>query len=103
MYHIYTTEEYDRGFRKLDHSIQVQIDNELEQLQTNPYVGKPLGYPFFREKKIQSYRVYYLIYDEYVVVFVITISDKKDQQKSIDKIRSLLPFYRDEIKRKLHL
>ena len=103
MYRIYTTEEYERRFNKLDWSIQHQIEKEIEQLEGNPYVGKPLGYPFFREKKVQNYRVYYLIYEEYVVVFVITISDKKGQQDAIDKIRSLLPFYREEIRKKLNL
>ncbi len=62
MYRIYTTEEYEKRFNKLDWSIQRQIEKEIEQLERNPYVGKPLGYPFFREKKVQNYRVYYLIY-----------------------------------------
>ncbi len=51
-YKIYTTEEFDRDFRKLDGSLQQQIEKEIGQLETNPYVGKPLGYKFFREKKI---------------------------------------------------
>ena len=100
-YRIFTTEEFDRDFEKIDYSIQKQIEVILEKLEVNPYVGKPLGYEFFREKKIQNYRVYYLIYDSYVAVFVIAISDKKDQQDVINKIKSLIPFYRDEINRKI--
>ena len=100
---IYKTEEYERRFNKLDNSLQLQIDNEIEQLEQNPYVGKPLGYPFFREKKVRNYRFYYLIYDQYIVVFIITISDKKDQQKTIDTIRNLIPYYKEEIKKKLNL
>lgn len=101
MYKIFTTEEFDRRFAKLDYQIQQQIQKEIDQLETNPYSGKPLGYTFFREKKVQNYRVYYLVYDEHVVVFVITISTKKDQQDAIFRIRSLMPYYREEIKKKL--
>lgn len=62
-----------------------------------------MGYKFFREKKVKNYRIFYLIYEEHVVVFVITISGKKDQQEAIDKIRSLIPYYQEEIKEKLNL
>ncbi|MBI2664888.1 type II toxin-antitoxin system RelE/ParE family toxin [Candidatus Woesearchaeota archaeon] len=103
MYKIFTTEEFDKSFEKLDTSIQIMIDNELRQLQENPYAGKPLGYKFFREKKAKNYRVYYLIYEEYVVVFVVAISGKKDQQKAIDKIKLLMPYYKEEIRKKLNL
>ncbi|PIN79705.1 hypothetical protein COV16_02770 [Candidatus Woesearchaeota archaeon CG10_big_fil_rev_8_21_14_0_10_34_8] len=99
MYQILTTNEFDEKFNKLDKSVKIQIENEIEQLETNPYVGKSLGYKFFREKKVKNYRFYYLIYEEYVVVFVITISKKKDQQKAIDTIRVLIPYYREEIKK----
>ena len=102
-FRIFTTEEFNKKFSKLDKNIQRQIDNEIEQLETNPNSGKPLGYKFFREKKVRNYRFYYLIYEEYIVVFIITMSEKKDQQEAIDKIKGLIPFYRDEIERKLNL
>src|SRR3989344_4990747 len=100
---IYTTEEFDKLFSKLDADIQRQIRKEIDQLELNPYVGKPLGYKFFREKKVKGYRFYFLIYDQYVVVFIIALSDKKDQQEVIDKIKALIPIYREEIKNKLNL
>jgi len=103
MFKIFTTEEFDKDFEKLDTSIKRMIDNEIKQLEINPYVGKPLGYKFFREKKVKNYRFYYLIYEEYVVVFVVAISGKKDQQKAIDKIRLLMPYYKEEIKKKFNL
>lgn len=55
-YSIYTTEEFDKDFNKLDKSIKQQIEKEIEQLETNPYVGNPLGYRFFREKRVKNYR-----------------------------------------------
>src|SRR3989344_9597711 len=100
MFKIFTTEEFDTRFAKLDHSLQIQIGKEIDQLETNPFVGKPHGYTFFREKKIKNYRIYYLIYEEHVVVFVISLSTKKDQQKAIDAIRNLIPTYREEIRKK---
>ncbi len=103
MYKRFTTEEFDKTFEKLDTSIQIMIDHEIKQLEENPYVGKPLGYKFFREKKAKNYRVYYLIYDVYVVVFVVAISGKKDQQKAIDKIKLLMPYYKEEIRKRLNL
>ena len=102
-YKIHITEEFDKEFEKLDNSLKLQISNEIDQLELNPYVGKPLGYKFFREKKVKGYRFYFLIYDQYVVVFIIALSDKKDQQEVIDKIKALIPIYREEIKNKLNL
>ncbi len=102
MFKIFVSEEFEKNFDKLDNSIQVQIEKEIEQLKINPFVGKPLGYKFFREKKVQNYRVYYLIYEEYIVVFVISISNKKDQQEAINKIRILIPEYREEIKKRIN-
>tara|TARA_Y100000310_G_scaffold345846_1_gene471158 strand:+ start:49181 stop:49492 length:312 start_codon:yes stop_codon:yes gene_type:complete len=103
MYEIYTTDQFDKSFNKLDDLIQRQIGDVIEQLETNPYSGKPLGYKFFREKKIKNHRIYYLIYDDIVVVFVIAISGKKDQQTTIDKIKKMVPYYQEEIKKKLNL
>ena len=100
-YEIFTTEQFDSEFSKLDTSLKIQIERIFEQLEEDPYVGKPLGYKFFREKKIKNNRVYYLIYEEYIVVFVITISDKKEQQKTINTIKHLIPYYQEEIKKKL--
>lgn len=99
-YKILTTDEFDKRYKKLDKQLQREIAKEIDQLENNPYSGKPLGYKFFREKKVMNYRIYYLIYEEHVVVFVITISTKKDQQDAIDKIRTLIPHYQEEIRKK---
>ena len=41
--------------------------------------------------------MYYLVYKEYAVVYMITISEKKDQQKAINTIQLFLSKYRKEI------
>ena len=60
-YKVFTSDEFERDFSNLDTSLKIQIEKEIEQLEINPYVGKPLGYKFFREKKVKNYRIYYLI------------------------------------------
>jgi len=102
-YKVYTTEEFNKKFNKLDPELRKQIGKEIDELETNPHIGKPLGYKFFREKKVKNYRIYYLIYDDFLVVFIITLSSKKDQQTVINVIKSLIPIYREEIKKKLNL
>lgn len=102
-YSIFVADEFYSDYGKLDASIRRQINKEIDQLETNPYSGKPLGYKFFREKKVRNYRIYYLVYEEYAVVFLIAISDKKNQQKIIGSIKNLLPMYKGEIKKKLNL
>ena len=53
-YEVYTTDEFDQDFERLDNSLKIQIDNEIEQLEINPYVGRSLNYKFFREKKVKN-------------------------------------------------
>lgn len=101
-YKIFITEEFKRDFNKCDKSIRDRIEKEVEKLKANPYTGKPLWYKFFREKKIENYRFYYLIYENYIVVYIIAMSTKKDQQDVIDKIKILFPFYEEEIKKRLN-
>ena len=100
MFEVLTSQEFDKDYGKLDKSIRVRVDKALEQLEANPFTGKPLGYTFFREKKIGKFRVYYLIYEDRLVVFVIAMSEKKDQQPTINSINKLIPFYREEIEKR---
>jgi mRNA-degrading endonuclease RelE of RelBE toxin-antitoxin system len=94
---IITTDNFDKSFSKLDYSIKEKISKEINQLKSNPFKGKPLGYRFFREKKVKGYRIYYLVYEKKVVVFLIAISSKKNQQETINKIKYLIPFYKNYV------
>ncbi|MFH0867934.1 MAG: hypothetical protein V1831_01355, partial [Candidatus Woesearchaeota archaeon] len=71
------------------------------QLKETHDVGKPLGYPFFREKKIEKYRVYFLVYEDVDTVLLITISDKETQQDTINKIKENLDYYYSLIRKNL--
>ncbi len=94
---VYATETFYSDYNRLDKSLRDRVDKVKEQLKSNPYSGKPLGYDFLREKKIDGFRVYYLIFDNHLIVLVIAFSDKKTQQKTIDYIKKSMDFYRKEI------
>ncbi|MEK6948077.1 MAG: hypothetical protein AABX19_02425 [Nanoarchaeota archaeon] len=68
-------------------------------LKIQPYSGQPLGYDFIREKKFNGKRLIFLVYDEYNVVFLVTISDKKTQKKDINIIKASLEYYKDYIQK----
>jgi len=96
-YEVYRSETFDRRLLKFPENVEKIINNFENQLEENPYVGKPLGFKWFREKKFERYRVYYLIYEDLKVVYIITLSGKKDQQKAINTIKQFLDKYRNEI------
>lgn len=103
-YKILQTETFEKTYRLLTKGEKERINRIKEQLKINPWVGKPLGYRFFREKKIDGFRIYYLIYEEYLIVYLITRSSKKLQQRTINYIKSHLKKFREEItKRRLKL
>ena len=64
------------------------------QLKENPHSGKPLGYPFLREKRVKSKRVYYLLYEDLDLVLLVAASTKKDQQSTIGHIKNSLNEFR---------
>ncbi len=101
MVRVLSTKEFDTWERLLPKEYQEQIKDIISQLKETWEVGKPLGYPFFREKKMGKYRIYFLIYEDIETVLLITISDKKTQQETIDEIKDNLDFYRELIKKNL--
>jgi mRNA-degrading endonuclease RelE of RelBE toxin-antitoxin system len=100
-YQIFRTKTFDKEFEKLSSFERKEIQNFENKLIENPFVGKPLGLIFFREKKLNGRRVYYLIYEEFVVILMVAISDKKTQQPTIDAIKNRLSEYYDLVKNSL--
>jgi len=96
-YKLYHSKTFDKKLEDFDPAFHEWLDNIENQLIENPYVGKPLGVTWFREKKYGKFRVYYLIYDNVKSVYMVAISEKKDQQRVINSIRMLLDFYKKEI------
>ncbi len=101
MTNVFSTREFDTWERLLSKEYRSTIERIIDDLKKDPRSGKPLGYPFFREKKFDKYRVYFLVYDEFDAVLLVTISDKKAQQETIDKIKEELDTYKELIKKNM--
>ncbi len=96
-YKIYHSARFDSELSKLDKDFKNRIDKIEDQLVENPYVGDPLNVKWFREKRYNKYRIYFIIYDNLESVFMVAISEKKDQQKVINTIRLLFDYLKKEI------
>ena len=95
------TEIFEKNFKRLiPNEIQEQFKKQIMKLSENPYSGQPLNCKFLREKKIKKWRIYYSIYDVYLVLYLINVSNKKLQQKVIDKIKSQLGLLKQYIELK---
>lgn len=101
MVRVVSTKEFDTMEKLFSTEFQRQIENIIKQLKQSWNVGQPLGYPFFREKKMDKYRIYFLVYEELDAVLLVTISDKKAQPETIERIKNQLDFYKDLIKKSL--
>jgi mRNA-degrading endonuclease RelE of RelBE toxin-antitoxin system len=88
MYKILQTINFDKVFKKtIPENLKEIVKNKINKLKNNPYIGKPLSYSFFRELKIDKFRIYYSIYEDYLIILVIGVSDKKLQQETINLIK----------------
>ncbi len=94
---VFLTSTFERKLAKTDTAFRSWFDNVLDQLHENPFVGKPLGANWFREKKYGKYRVYYLVYGSMQSVYVVNLSEKKDQQSIINSIKLMFDVYRGEM------
>lgn len=98
-YKVYHSESFNQVLDKFDNQFKGRVDKIEDQLVENPYAGDPLNVKWFREKRMDKYRVYYLIYEDLNSVFMVAISEKKDQQKVINTIRLLFDFFKEEIEK----
>ncbi len=88
MFRVFTTDDFDKDFQRLDKSEQLRVEKILDQLiEKGSDIGKPLsGLSFFREKKFDGKRLYFLVYEDLLAILVIATSDKKAQQTTINRI-----------------
>ncbi|MDP6293328.1 MAG: hypothetical protein QF486_06880 [Candidatus Woesearchaeota archaeon] len=101
MVRVFSTKEYDTWERILQKEYGDEMNDIVKQLKESWKVGRPLGYPFFREKKFGKYRAFFLVYEKLDAVLLVTISDKKAQQDTIDQIKDDLDKYKEIIRQKL--
>ena len=98
---VFRTKAFEKEFNKLPKLEQKETEKFEGELSSNPFLGRPLSYIFFREKRLNGRRVYYLVYEDYVVVLMVAVSDKKTQQETINKIKNKLKEYQEVIKETL--
>jgi mRNA-degrading endonuclease RelE of RelBE toxin-antitoxin system len=101
MYRVFRSGKYEQKLNKLDKSELDRIINLEQSLKIEPYNGKPLGYEFFREKKLNGKRLIFLVYEQQKCVFLVTITNKKLQQIEINFIKANLDIYKEEIERRI--
>lgn len=86
MYRVEATKEFEKQAKKvLSPSEQLRLEMLKNRLAENPYIGKPLGFTFFRELKIGSKRAYYVIQEQNILLALV--GHKNDQHKHIILIR----------------
>jgi len=100
MFDVYKLPVFDKRAKKLLSSQEfAEVDGVIEQLKENPLIGRPLSYSFLREKRIGNNRIYFLVYERVAIVLLVSLSDKKSQQETIDEIKNDLDEYREYAKR----
>jgi mRNA-degrading endonuclease RelE of RelBE toxin-antitoxin system len=92
----------EKFYKIIPISKQEDMTRRIRKLQENPYVGKPLGYKYLRELKIDKFRVYYVIFEKEIVVLLVTVSDKKHQQDTIDFIKADIKNLNEEMIKNLN-
>ncbi|MBU2577183.1 MAG: hypothetical protein KKF50_05695 [Nanoarchaeota archaeon] len=94
VYAVYGTETFEKEFEKLGKDYQDSIKKIFLQLKENSYVGDPIRYKFFREKRVKEKRIYYIVYEEFSSILVVAVEGKKAQQDTINEIIKLLPEFK---------
>jgi len=79
MYSVIGTDTYLGEIAKWTKADREAAEKTPSKLSSNPYIGDPCGYKFFRERRIREKRVDYLVYDDLRLVLLIATSGKKDQ------------------------
>lgn len=91
VYKVFRTDTFKKKYNKLPKEEQGIIDKFIKETLAVDPRGKPLDVHGIMEKKIKGRRIYYIVYDDYLIVLMVAISGKKDQQDTIDMIRKYLP------------
>ena len=96
MWELEETLEFEKEYHKLPPTMQSRFQEQFKKLKENPYgIGKPLGFPWFRELKNDGFRVYYLIYDQQILVLFVGVSTKRNQQQIIDIVKKNLKLFKE--------
>ncbi len=75
------TEIFSCLFETLENNEKEWIKKVIRQLKRDSLVGKPLGFKWFREKKLGGKRLYYLVYEKSSTVLLVAFGGKKTSRK----------------------
>jgi mRNA-degrading endonuclease RelE of RelBE toxin-antitoxin system len=90
-YVVQETKLFRKQFMKLSKEIRQRFNKQISRLAEDPFsIGKPLQQPWLRELKNRKYRVYYYIHKNNVIVILLALSEKKDQEKIIKMILAMI-------------
>ena len=90
MFKVFGTNTYLEEIKEWSKAEKEAAEKLPKKLAENPFIGDPLSYPFLREKRIGGKRVYFLVYEDLKLVLLVATSDKKDQQATIEHIKTHL-------------
>jgi len=89
--------EFNKKFRKLDKSFQIEGEKKIKRLRENPReIGKPLKYfSNLYELYVRMYRIFYVVEDYNVRVLLLSVEHKDETDKYLrnlttEKIKQLL-------------
>ena len=94
---VYFSYTFNEKLSKCEKSFRIWVQKIINQFCNNPSVGKPLGSKWLREKKFGKQRIYFLVYEEFGIVYLVDMSEKKNQQNTIESIKAKFGIYRQEI------
>ncbi|MBI4152508.1 hypothetical protein HY495_02250 [Candidatus Woesearchaeota archaeon] len=83
MNEVYETDAFLRIYDASEKKEQEWIDKIKNQLAENLEVGKPLRFPWFREKKFEGKRLYFFTNEKTKRIVLVAFGIKRDQQKII--------------------
>ena len=93
MFKVFETESYAKQISKWVQNEKQFIQKIVVKLKNSPFSGKRL-YLELMEKKLKNRRIYYLVYEDLLIVLFVSTSKKKNQQKTIDHIKKNLSLFR---------
>ncbi len=95
MFKVFRLQEFEKRMNKfLTKEEQIRVDKIEDEIAERGFTGNPLGFKFLREKRIDGKRIYFLVYEDLKSALMVSVSDKKTQQETIDRIKRLLPEFK---------
>lgn len=83
MNEVIETEEFAKIIEGCELIEQRWIEKMKDQLTSNLFVGKPLSFNWFREKKFRNKRLFYLVNNQMNKALLISFAPKKKQREVI--------------------